>query len=115
MKIRRWGVYLVNLDPKLGTKPGKVRPCLAILPDHFSALPSTVILPFTTKIQDQIDELYPLRIRVSSGIAGLDKTSDLLIDQIIAWDNTSFVEELGVLPEALQRDVAGALKEFLDI
>lgn len=115
MKIRRWGVYLVNLDPKQGTKPGKVRPCLAIQPDHFSALCSTVILPFTTKLVDTVEDLYPLRIRVTSGIAGLLKTSDLLVDQMIAWDNTSFVEELGVLPEALQRDVAGALKEFLDI
>lgn len=115
MKINQWSIYLVNLGSKQGTKPGKTRPCLCIQPNHFSALPSTVILPFTSKLVSEIEDFQPLRIRVNAGIAGLEKTSDLLIDQMIAWDNENFVEEIGFLPEALQINVKEALKEFLDL
>ena len=40
----------------------------------------------------------PLRLRVSSGTAGLDRDSDVLIAQVIAVANESFRKELGVLP-----------------
>jgi len=26
MEIRKWRVYLANLNPRMGTEPGKVRP-----------------------------------------------------------------------------------------
>ena len=29
---QRWHIYVVALDPRVGTKPGKQRPCLAIQP-----------------------------------------------------------------------------------
>jgi len=41
--------------------------------------------------------------------------SDLLVDQILAWDNSLFRDDLGELPEALQDDVRRALAEFLDL
>ena len=49
---RRWHVYVVDLEPRVGTKPGKQRPCLAIQPTEFAegGLRSTVVLPLTTKI-----------------------------------------------------------------
>ena len=48
---KRWHIYVVALDPRVGTKPGKQRPCLAIQPTEFGevGLPSTVVLPLTTK------------------------------------------------------------------
>lgn len=115
MKIKRWFVYLVDLEPRKGTKPGKVRPCLSVQPDHFSDLPSTLIIPFTTKLVDPIADYYPLRVRVNAGSAGLLKASDLLIDQMIATDNSFFLEELGSLTEDLEDEVRGAMKEFLDL
>jgi mRNA-degrading endonuclease toxin of MazEF toxin-antitoxin module len=54
-------------------------------------------------------------VRIPAGTAGLDRNSDVLIDQILAWDNSLFRRELGELPEALQEDVRRALREFLDI
>jgi hypothetical protein len=38
-----------------------------------------------------------------------------MIDQILAWDNELFGEDLGPLPEVLQDDVRRALLEFLDL
>lgn len=115
MNPKKWHVYLVNLEPKVGTKPGKKRPCLCIQPEAFLAIGSSVVIPLTTKLTEPISEAYPLRIRIGKGIAGLVKDSDLLIDQILAWDHSLFHSELGVLPEALQDDVKLALKEFLEL
>lgn len=36
-------------------------------------------------------------------------------DQILSWDNALFRKDLGLLPNALQKEVRAALKEFLDL
>ena len=40
----QWHVYVVDLGRRVRTKPGKLRPCVAIQPTAFAAagLPSTV-------------------------------------------------------------------------
>jgi len=105
----------VDLEPRVGTKPGKQRPCLVVQPYEFSegGLQSTVILPLTTKIIH--GNVFPLRVRIPQGIAGLTHASDILIDQILAWDNSLFRQELGALPEKLMQEVKTALKDFLDL
>jgi mRNA interferase MazF len=117
MKIlpKRWFLYVVDLEPRIGTKPGKQLPCLCIQPSEFSeeGLENSVILPLTTKISDANG--FPLRVRISLGIAGLEKESDILVDQILAWDNSLFRKELGVLPECIQDEVKKALLDFLDL
>ena len=111
---RRWHVYVVDLEPRVGTKPGKQRPCVSIQPTEFGAagLPSTVILPLTSRVHDKA---LPLRVRVPAGVCSLEKDSDVLVDQMFAWDNTLFARELGVLPEAIQDQLRSALLEFLDL
>jgi len=114
MTPRRWHLYVVDLEPRVGTKPGKRRPCVAVQPDELAAagLPSTVILPITTRI---VSDAFPLRVRVPRGTCGLSADSDVLVDQMLAWDNTLFRRELGVLPEALQDEIRRALRDFLDL
>ena len=60
-------------------------------------------------------EAFPLRVRVPAGVCRLVKDSDILVDQILAWDNELFREDLGVLPDGLQQEVRSALTEFLDL
>ena len=112
---RRWHVYSVDLGPRVGTKPGKQRPCLAIQPTEFGegGLRSTVVLPLTTKTVE--GNAFPLRVRVRAGVCRLTTDSDVLVDQILAWDNELFRSDLGPLPEALQDEVRRALLEFLDL
>jgi mRNA interferase MazF len=108
-------VYVVDLAPRVGTKPGKQRPCLAIQPTEFAeaGLESTVVLPLTTRLVSE--QAFPLRVRIPAGTAGVDRARDVLVDQILAWDNELFRRELGELPEALQDEVKAALRELLDI
>jgi mRNA interferase MazF len=112
---KRWHIYVVDLEPRVGTKPGKQRPCLAIQPVEFAegGLESTVILPLTTKTI--AEDAFPLRVKIPKGVAGLTSASNILIDQILAWDNNLFRQELGVLPEALIDEVKAAVKDFLDL
>lgn len=112
---QRWHVYVVALDPRVGTKPGKQRPCLAIQPTEFAeaGLPSTVVLPLTTKVVRE--DAFPLRVRIPAGVCGLTRNSDILVDQMLAWDNTLFRRDLGPVPESLRDEVRQALLEFLDL
>jgi mRNA interferase MazF len=111
---RRWHLYIVDLEPRVGTKPGKQRPCLAIQPSEFSeaGLESTVVLPLTTKVSKE--DAFPLRVRIPAGTCGLERDSEVLVDQILAWDNSLFHKELGLLPDGLIEKVTAALKDFLD-
>lgn len=112
---KQWHLYTVDLEPRIGTKPGKQRPCLAIQPTELgeSGLQSTVVLPLSTRIVTA--DAFPLRVRVPKGTCGLKRESDLLIDQILAWDNSLFRRELGALPEALRDDIRTALRDFLEL
>jgi mRNA interferase MazF len=113
--IKRWHMYSVNLEPRVGTKPGKQRPCLAIQPDEFveAGLKSVVVLPITSKVIR--GDVFPLRVHVPDNVAGLEQPSDILIDQILAWDVTLFRQEIGLLPEPLIDEVKLALADFLDL
>lgn len=112
---RQWHVYVVDLEPRVGTKPGKRRPCLAIQPNPFgeNGLASTVVIPLTTQLIE--GNTYPLRVHIPLGSCKLDKESDLLIDQLLAWDNSLFRDDLGPLSEELQEEVKKAIKDFLDL
>ena len=112
---QRWHIYIVALDPRVGTKPGKQRPCLAIQPTEFgeAGLPSTVVLPLTTKVVHE--DAFPLRVRVPAGVCGLTRDSDIVVDQILARDNDLFRRDLGAVPEGVRDEVRRALLEFLDL
>ena len=112
MKIERWGVYLVDLNPRLGTKPGKVRPCVVVQDDALNEVghPSTVILPISSRGFRQ--EAYPLKVRLPKGEAGLDKDSVILVDQFLAWDNRRFVVRLGSLSPEKSIELETACRDF---
>ncbi len=112
-EIKRWYLYVVDLEPRIGTKPGKQRPCLSVQPDEFRAgIKSTVILPITTNL---VDNAFPLRVRIPKEIAGLHQDSDIMVDQVLAWDNVLFHAEIGRLPDFLIAETKLALKDFLDL
>jgi len=108
VKIRRGHVYVVDFNPRLKTKAGKIRPAVVVQDDllNDAGYPSTVVMPVTTKLADTDT---PLRLRVSAGVAGLDRDSDVLVAQVIAVANDSFRKELGTLPA----DLAGLLDQKL--
>lgn len=70
----RWDIYLVNLDPTIGSEQGKTRPVLVISDDDINAiLPVINILPITSLKQDR--KIYPNEVLLKKEQSGLIKNS----------------------------------------
>jgi mRNA interferase MazF len=107
MAVRRFDIWLADLNPSQGTEPGKSRPVVVVQTDLLNDIhPSTIICPVTSKVNRDIQLL---RVHLKKG--QLDKASDILIDQIRAIDNRNFIKRLG----RLTTDQADALKTNLRI
>ena len=104
MVIKRFDVYLVNLDPTVGSEIRKARPCLIISPDEMNRYIATVIVaPMTTKGRD-----YPTRVQCSFK----DKEGQVVLDQLRTVDKSRLVQKLGRIDQQTQQDVLSILAEM---
>jgi mRNA interferase MazF len=104
MVVKRFDVYLINLDPTVGSEIQKTRPCLVISPDEMNRFIKTVIIaPMTTK-----GTSYPTR--VSCKFQG--KQGQVVLDQIRTIDKTRLVRRLGKIDKQTQAEVLSVLSEM---
>ena len=104
MVVKRFEVYLVNLDPTVGSEIQKTRPCVIISPDEMNRYISTVIVaPMTSKGRS-----YPSR--VSCKFEG--KNGQIVLDQIRTVDKARLVKKLGKLDKPSQKMVFEVLTEM---
>ncbi|MBI3322081.1 MAG: type II toxin-antitoxin system PemK/MazF family toxin [Candidatus Omnitrophica bacterium] len=98
MTIRKFHLYLADLNPRRGTEPGKVRPVVVVQTDLLNNThPSTLICPITTQV---VPESELLRVHLPPRLpSGLREESDILVDQVRAIDNRRFKKEIGRLTE----------------
>lgn len=105
--VKRFEVYLINLDPTVGSEVKKTRPCVIVSPDEINDLLRTVIIaPLTTK-----RKFYPSR--VSLRFKG--KSGQVMLDQIRTIDKRRLVKKLGVLNPVMMEKVADQLVEMFVI
>lgn len=87
--MNRGEIWLVNLDPTVGSEIKKSRPCVVVSPpqmhDH---LRSVIAAPMTTKSRPA-----PFRIPVSHG----GQRGLILLDQVRAVDKVRLVKKLGAV------------------
>ena len=104
MVVKRFEVYLVNLDPTVGGEIQKTRPCLVISPDEINSYIATIIVaPMTTRGRD-----YPSRVNCEfEGKAG-----QIVLDQIRTVDKSRLVKKLGKISAAAQSEVLAVLLEM---
>jgi len=114
MEIRQYEIWLADLNPRIGTEPGKTRPVLVVQTDLLNSIPhpSTLICPITSKILVKSDVL---RIHLKKGMASLRQDCDILIDQLRVVDNRRLLKKLGDLPESLKRNTRENLQIVLDL
>lgn len=114
MEIRKWHIYLADLNPRFGTEPGKLRPVVVIQTNllNDAGHPSTLICPLTTQV---IPKSKWLRIHLSKKEAGLNENSDILVDQIRAIDNRRFKKMLASIDRENRLLLREALKVILDL
>jgi mRNA interferase MazF len=101
MEIKKWHVYLADLNPRRGTEPGKTKPVVVVQTDLLNSThPSTIICPITTNVQPKAQFL---RVHLAKGEGGLVEKSDVMVDQLRAIDNRRFIQHLGVLSHRSQQ------------
>ena len=78
MNIRRGDIFLIDLNPVIGTEQSGIRPALIIQIDRANiSSPHTIIVPFTTKIRDAV---LPSHVKFIAGTGGLLEDSVILCE-----------------------------------
>jgi mRNA interferase MazF len=99
--VERADVFLVNLDPTIGSEIRKTRPCVVISPDEMNRhLRTVIVAPLTSQ-----GRLYPTRVRcLFDGREGL-----VVLDQIRTVDVARLMKKLGRIEPATLTAVLEAL------
>ena len=104
MVVSRFDVYIVVLDPTIGSEIQKTRPCLIISPNEMNRHIATVIVaPMTTKGRP-----YPTRIACTFQ----GKEGQVVLDQIRTVDKSRLARKLGKISEETQIEVLSVLNEM---
>ena len=87
----RFEVYIVNLDPTIGSEIKKTRPCVIVSPNEINHNINTVIIaPMSSSGKN-----YPTRVPVKFG--GME--GKVVLDQIRTIDKKRLIEKKGILSE----------------
>ncbi len=104
MVVNRFDVYLINLDPSVGSEIQKTRPCLIISPDEMNRYIRTVIVaPLTTAGTN-----YPTRVSCKFK----KKKGQIVLDQIRTIDKTRLIKKLGSIDPETQLEVISVLQRL---
>ncbi len=105
MVVKRFDVYLINLDPTVGSEIKKTRPCLIVSPDEMNRFIRTVIVaPLTTTKGTSYPTRVPCKFQGKQG--------QVVVDQIRTVDKTRLVGRLGKVGKQTQADVLSVLSEM---
>jgi mRNA interferase MazF len=106
MVIDRFEVYLVVLDPTVGSEIQKTRPCVIISPNEMNRHIATVIVaPMTTK-----GPTYPTRVACTFQ----GKEGQVVLDQIRTVDKARLARKLGKLKKETQLEILSVLNELFN-
>ncbi|MBA2607230.1 MAG: type II toxin-antitoxin system PemK/MazF family toxin [Acidobacteriota bacterium] len=101
--VKRFEIYLVNLDPTIGVEIQKRRPCLIISPDEMNRnVKTAIIAPMTTKARG-----FPTRIACQFE----GKNGFIVLDQIRTVDKVRLIKKLGEIDNETRLEVLEKLQE----
>ena len=104
MVVNRFDVYLINLDPTVGSEIQKTRPCLIISPDEMNRHIRTIIVaPMTSAGKD-----YPTRVKCRFK----KKKGQIVLDQIRTIDKSRLIKKLGKIDSETQIEVISVLQRL---
>jgi|SRR6056297_2457467 len=103
MEVSQYQIFLVNLDPTIGSEIKKTRPCVILSPNEMNKyLRTVVIAPMTTS-----SKKYPTRVEVKHD----NKIGWIVIDQIRTIDKQRIIKPLGRLSKPEIKEVKSIIKE----
>jgi mRNA interferase MazF len=104
MVVKRFDIFMVNLDPTVGSEIRKSRPCLIVSPDEMNENIATVIVaPMTTKGRG-----YPTRVPCTFK----GKDGQVILDQIRTVDKSRLIQKQGKLAKDVQEKVLSILAKM---
>jgi mRNA interferase MazF len=114
MPIKQFEIWIADLNPQIGTEPGKTRPVLVIQTNLLNKIPhpSTIVCPITTNVKKGSEIL---RIHLKKGTANFHQACDVMIGQVRAIDNKRLTKKIGVLPDELVDLVKENIQIVLDL
>lgn len=114
MLINQYEIWIVDLNPQIGTEAGKTRPVLVVQTNLLNTIPhpSTIICPITTNVQKESEIL---RVHIKKGMANLNEHCDIMIDQIRSIDNKRLIKKIGTLPSDLISKVKENIAIVIDL
>jgi mRNA interferase MazF len=102
--VQRFDVFLINLDPTMGSEIKKTRPCLIISPEEINRHIRTVIVaPMTTAGKD-----YPTRVPCKFQ----NKKGQIVLDQIRTIDKSRLIKKIGIIDPQTQVEVISILQRL---
>ena len=101
--VKRFDIYLIQLNPTQGSEIRKTHPCVIISPNEMSAINTVMIAPVTNK-----GKQYPTRVPVNFQ----GKNCQIVLDQIRTVDKTRLVKQLGKVSTKTGEKSLAVLKEL---
>lgn len=102
--VKRGEIWLINLDPTVGSEIRKTRPCVVVSPEDLNEhLRTVIVAPMTSKGFDA-----PFRPAVTfQGTSGR-----ILLDQVRTVDKVRLVKKLGALTAQTRQKMLSTLQEL---
>jgi mRNA interferase MazF len=102
--VKRGDIWLVNLDPTVGSEIQKFRPCVVVSPEELNAhLRTVIVAPMTSK-----GFSAPFRVPVThAGTKGL-----IVLDQLWTVDKVRLVKRQGAVSSKTLISVLATLQEL---
>lgn len=103
VSINRFEVFLINLDPTVGSEIKKTRPAVIISPDsmNLSRLKTVIIAPMTSTIRDN----FPTRVMTQFQ----GRKGQIALDQLRSIDRSRITQKLGAIDQETQHAVLNIL------
>jgi mRNA interferase MazF len=104
--VKRGEVWLVNLDPTVGSEIRKSRPCIIISPQELNEhLKTVIVAPMTSQ-----GFAAPFRI----GLRFQHKDGLILLDQIRTLDKSRLIRRMGKLSTETLKQTLQTLREVFE-
>lgn len=104
----RGEIYLVCLDPTIGSEINKTRPAIVISNNVNNQFSETVtVIPITSCIEKR--KLYPFEVFLPSDKSGLSRNSKAKCNQIRTIDKKRLLKSIGEIPPEKLRETEKAI------
>ena len=102
--VRRFEIYLLNLDAEISGDPRSSRPCVVISPDEMNRhIESVIVAPVSSD-----DRKYPTRVPFDF----LDKRRTVVLDQVRTVDKERLFKKIGDLGTSARERTVAVLQEM---